>query len=255
MSGMTETARTTFAIDEWADLSASEISFWDRWIGGGGAKWPEDFKRRTDPEAPLTELVVNTLPRLDLAEGQTLRILDIGSGPLSFVGYKYDDHPIDLTIVDPLADRYNELLDQGGVTGVPRPRTGYFESALSDFGEASFDLVWCFNSLDHSIDPLVGLYNLLMLVRPGGGLILGFHPNEADGGNYQGLHQWNLDVDGEDGALLLTRYGKVARLQNLLSQQTVLSCHVPKTKEGHKSRVTIVVRKDAPCNLSEAMLA
>lgn len=47
--------------------------------------------------------MLDLLSELDLDAGSRLRILDIGSGPLSFVGDAHDTYDIDLTVVDPLA--------------------------------------------------------------------------------------------------------------------------------------------------------
>ena len=167
----------------------------------------------------------------------------------------YDTHDIDLTVVDPLADDYNRLLDQTNVTGVPRPVAGYFETATAQFGPDAFDVVWCCNSLDHSIDPVLGLFNLLNVCRTGGGLLLSFHPNEAEGGNYGGLHQWNLDL--VDDRLTLSQKGKSVDLARILEQQNVVS----QRQFGHggaksgKGRVMIKIKKTTECNLSQCLIA
>jgi SAM-dependent methyltransferase len=130
---------------------------------------------------------------------------------------------------------------------------GYFETALAEFGENSFDAVWCFNSLDHSIDPVHGLFNLLSVIKIGGGLVLSFHPNEAEGGKYGGLHQWNLDIDDE--GLFLNQKGKQMRLQGLIGQQKIIRRHAPKNATGvQKERVTYLIKKVANVTLSQALL-
>ena len=239
----------TWDMKSWQDESPAEVGFWDRWITTQGDNWPKDFQRRTDPKAPLTPMAADLVGALDLTPGTPLRILDIGAGPLSYVGYDHPDHQIDLTVVDPLAESYNALLDQAGIKDVPRPQPGYFETALQDFGENSFDLVWCFNSLDHSIDPLLGLYNLLSVCRVGGGLILSFCPNEAEKGKYKGLHQWNLDMQGDQG-VVLTQMGKKVVLQGLIRQQKVVRRIVANPTGVSKDRVTFFIKKIAAVNLS-----
>ncbi|WP_425099548.1 hypothetical protein [Tropicibacter sp. S64] len=247
-------AAVTWDIDNWNLRAPAEVGFWDRWITGRGDKWPGDFRRRTDPDAPLTPLVLDLLPHLDLDRSRPVKMLDIGSGPLSYVGYTHPEYEIDLTVVDPLSQEYNRLLDSVGITGVPRTQPGYFETALADFGPEAFDLVWCFNSLDHSIDPIIGLFNLLSVIRIGGGLIFSFCPNEAEHGKYKGLHQWNLDVTPQDG-LILTQMGRTVRLQGLIDQQRVVLRHVSDRNDKQKARATFMLRKVAHVNLSQAMLA
>jgi SAM-dependent methyltransferase len=237
----------------WNQHTPSEVKFWDQWIMKEGHHWPEDYKRRTDPQAPVTQLMLDLIGELDVDLAAPLQIMDIGSGPLSYVGYVHDKFAIDLTVVDPLADEYNRLLDQANVVDVPRPQPGYFETALATFGENSFDAVWCFNSLDHFIDPVHGLFNLLSVVKIGGGLVLSLHPNEAEQGDYGGLHQWNLDVDGE--GLLLNQKGKQMRLQGLIAQQKVVKRIDYNAKTGvKKERITYLIKKTANVNLSQALL-
>lgn len=246
-------AAPTWDKENWSLRAPSEVEFWDRWITNKGDKWPGDYQRRTDPDAPLTPMALDLLPHLDLDRSQAVKILDIGSGPLSYVGYKHPDYKLNLTVVDPLSDEYNRLLDSVGIEGVPRTRPGFFETALADFGPEAFDLVWCFNSLDHSIDPMVGLFNLLSVVKIGGGLILCFSPNEAELGKYKGLHQWNLDVTPQDG-LVLTQMGRKVRLEGLIRQQKVIHRNVSARNDKQKARAIFLLRKTAHVNLSQAML-
>jgi SAM-dependent methyltransferase len=244
----------TWDRDAWIQSAPSEVVFWDKWILNGGANWPKDYQRRTDPKAPLSPIVLELLAGLDFDPHKQLKVLDIGSGPLSYVGYDHETHGVDLTVVDPLANEYNSLLDSVNIKDVPRPQKGFFETALGDFGENQFDVVWCFNSLDHSIDPLYGLFNLLSVVNVGGGLILSFHPNEAEGGKYKGLHQWNLDIDSD--GLLLSQKGKQTRINGLLAQQKVLKRHgSPEGAGASKGRITYLIKKIANVNLSQALLS
>lgn len=236
----------------WKTRAGEEVRFWDRWVKAGGGQWPEDFEQRADPATPLNESVRDLLDRLEIASDRTAEILDIGSGPLSILGYVCPVRAINLTLVDPLAEAYNRTLDRAGISGVPRPVTGYFETALGQLGANRFDIVWCRNALDHSMDPLLGLYNLIGLCRPGGGLILSFHPDEADGGRYHGLHQWNLRLEGE--RLVLSQKGRVLDLTPLLEMQEMLSIHQADSWQGNKGMVTIKLRKTRDPNLSQAML-
>ena len=157
-----------------------------------------------------------------------------------------------LTLVDPLANQYNALLDQAEVLGVPRPVEGYFETAAETLGHERFDVVWCRNALDHSMDPLLGLYNLLSLCKVGGGVILSFHPNEADGGRYQGLHQWNLRL--QNNRVILAQMQQELDLTPLLEAQEVVQMHQEGQGGAQKGMVTITLKKRVAPNLSQAML-
>ena len=63
-----------------------EVRFWEQWIDSRGGEWPDDFRQRLDPEAEVEEYLplsvgAEALPRL--------RILDVGSGPLTKLGKRY----------------------------------------------------------------------------------------------------------------------------------------------------------------------
>lgn len=241
--------------DAWRARSSQEVNFWENWVKTGGSQWPDGFKRKTNPDAPLIGTAEAFLTELGHDPARVCKVLDIGSGPLSYVGTKSDTYSIDLTIVDPLADDYNRLLDAKGVTGVARPQEGYFETATRQFGTNAFDLVWCFNSLDHSMDPLLGLFNLLSVCRIGGGLILSFHPNEADRGKYQGLHQWNLDY--QEDKIVMSQMGRQMNLMPLLEQQQIVSLTQLEDDiaGGGKGPILLKVKKTTECNLSQCFIA
>jgi hypothetical protein len=87
----------TWDRDAWIQSAPSEVVFWDKWILNSGANWPKDYQRRTDPKAPLSPIVLELLAGLDFDPHKQLKVLDIGSGPLSYVGYDHETHGVDLT--------------------------------------------------------------------------------------------------------------------------------------------------------------
>ena len=87
----------------WLGEIKTEIEFWDRLFYTKGQEGgdPEIFKFRTNPDCPFQ------IP--DDLENQDSKILDVGSGPYSRLGYVYNEKKVDLTLVDPLAFAYKEL--------------------------------------------------------------------------------------------------------------------------------------------------
>lgn len=118
--------------------------------------------------------------------------MDVGAGPLTVVGKLWMGHPVSLTAVDPLAAQYDLLLDAFHLDPPVRTVFGEVESLSKTLPTSSFDLVYMRNALDHSYDPLSGIWEMLRVVRPGGKVILEHFVNEAEAENYVGFHQWNL---------------------------------------------------------------
>ena len=189
-----------------------ELSFWDHWLETRGYNWPEDYDRKTDPDAPIL------IPRRFLpapAHGAArflpgarprISILDVGSGPLSIVGTRLRGVDVELVPVDPLADRYTELLARHGVKAPVPTRRCAAESLADELGEGRFDVVHCQNALDHSADPLAGLVQMTKVVKPGCWIVLKHTLDEGETESYVGLHDWNFNL--EDGRFVIWRPGE-----------------------------------------------
>jgi len=175
-----------------------ERRFWDGYLGTGGLDWPEEYVRRTDP---ATELEPHLEARLAAVTGRVPRVLDVGSGPLTALGRRPGGAPMDLAAVDPLADWYTALYARHGLEPRVRPREGRAEEVAALFGAEQFDLVFCRNALDHGVDPVLGIDQMLTATRPGGSVHLEHAEREGANQHYRGLHQW--DIQEVDGRLLV----------------------------------------------------
>ena len=178
-------------LSAWAQGVGPEIGFWDRWIRTRGDRWPEDWRRRMDPASPLEPAIAREARALG---GARLRLLDVGAGPVTGVGYVLPGVAVALTATDPLAPLYARLLDRHGQR--PPVPTGFAvaEDLRLFLPEESFDLVHCRNALDHSFDPLRGIEEILAMLRPGGRALLRHIRNEAENERYTGFHRWNFDL-------------------------------------------------------------
>jgi hypothetical protein len=111
-----------------------EIDFWTRWFTTKGLHWPDDYRRRLDPDSQLDEpLIIERLAGL----GEEVAILDVGAGPLTILGKRYPGKSLRITPVDPLAREYDRLLAEFGV--VPPIRTDFCpgERRWSPFGRVA----------------------------------------------------------------------------------------------------------------------
>ena len=81
------------------------------------------------------------------------------------------------------------------------------EALDSQYPENSFDMVHMSNSLDHSFDVIMGIYQLLYICKIGGKVILRHAENEAENEGYQGFHQWNLSLKNPENSFIVWREG------------------------------------------------
>lgn len=130
------------------------------------------------------------------------RILNVGSGPLAPAPLRCDDEEVPVASADGLARFYMQLYDILGHRPPFVPVQCPAESLHRCFPRNHFDVVHIRNALDHAGDPLLGIQQMLEVLRPGGWLLLRHARNEGVPGQFQlGLHQWAFDVvEGGDGA-------------------------------------------------------
>ena len=183
----------------------SEVDYWRLWFETKGLQWPEDYSERLDPKHPLQDWIV---PYADRCEGDTVEILDVGAGPLTKLGKVHPTKRLAITPTDQLADDYNRIIAEFGVTAPIRTEPCDAEKLSQAFGNRTFDIVHAENSIDHAQDALAALDEMLKVTRPGGFLLLRHAEHEGRNNNYSGLHQW--DFLCEDGRFIVAgpgRYG------------------------------------------------
>lgn len=179
----------------WELESEEEINFWNHWLWARGAEWPEEFQRRCDPKAMLHPSIAAMLKH---PPGAVIHILDVGAGPLTYLGKHWDGWTLQITAVDPLAEAYDELLQKHKVQPLVRTRKGYAERLTELFPVDTFDLVHARNCIDHSYDPMLAIRQMVAVAKPGGLVYMHHAVNEAEQQKHEGFHQWNLYDAGGD---------------------------------------------------------
>jgi len=182
----------------WRSGLDSELRFWDRYLGSGGLHWKDDFQRRLDPAFPLQPRPARTLSG---HSAQVVDILDVGAGPLTYLGKTLPGHELRITAVDPLAEGYTALMEKHKVQAPVRTQFARGEELDVKFAADSFDLVFARNCIDHSENPMTAITQMLRVTRPGGSVQLEHWPNEGEQEKYRGLHQWNFDC--QDGRFII----------------------------------------------------
>jgi SAM-dependent methyltransferase len=170
---------------------SQELQYWNNWLCNHGGIDATGYQKRIDPTLALSDYHGEIVDRL---RRDTVRILDVGAGPLTVVGKCWKDCHIDLVAVDPLADEYDILLEQNHLVPPVRTKKCLGENLSTEFGHETFDLVTAINSIDHSEDPVRIVDEMYRVCKLGGFLVLSHVENEAKKEGYRGLHQWNLSL-------------------------------------------------------------
>jgi SAM-dependent methyltransferase len=197
-----------------------EVGYWDHWLTTRGGKWSEDYEHRFDPLSEVEDPALREL--LAAMPERRVSILDVGAGPISSVGGLFRGTALTVVAVDPLADEYNRLLDRAGL--VPPVRTERVEGELlaERFDSDSFDIAYSRNALDHAVDPVLIVEEMLAVVRPGGHVLLRHGRNEAVSEAYVQLHQWNFDE--RDGQFIVWREGHETNVSEMLAGRAEVTC-------------------------------
>ncbi len=189
----------------WEGGVPSEVEFWDKYLEArGGTEWAGDFDRRLDPNLPLQPRPAALLPKQ--AE---IRILDVGAGPLTYLGKLHEGRPLHITAVDPLASDYAKVLARHGIEPLVRTQAGAAEELTSKFPPDSFDFVFARNCIDHSYDPFAAINEMIAVVKQGRYVLLEHRVNEGATEHYAGLHQWDFSVAANGDFVIASRGAQV----------------------------------------------
>lgn len=211
---------------ELADRVASltqEIAFWREWFEGKGLDWPDDYRRRFNPDLELQPELAALLPMIPKVE---IDLLDVGAGPITRLGKKSPGRVINLVATDLLARQYDSLLSELKIE--PLLRTVYADAEhLSDrFGQSMFDIVHAQNTVDHMEHPLAAIGEMVLVTRPGGFVYLRHEENEGTRTGFYTLHQWDFYLDDETGDFMLRHaLGKTYNISRLLRRYGKSKCY------------------------------
>lgn len=145
---------------------------------------------------------------------QAVRILDVNSGPLPALGNVSPQREVELVLTDSLAHAFREAA--GGEAG---PLQLCPEDALAAFGAGSFDLVYSFNGIAFTEDPVAVYRQLLACLKPWGRVIT-FHETTPDPDRIE--REWYRFFHGLRGdRVILIQRGYRLDLQDALPEATV----------------------------------
>ena len=219
----------------WNSGLQSEVDFWDDYIRTQGSDWPETFALSLDPDSELHARAVDLLPSYD-----EINVLDVGAGPMTYLGKTVPGKRLNITAIDPLADKYDLLLAKYDVVPPVRTQVLAGEKLSSRFEPQTFDLVFARNCIDHSYAPEKAIVEMVKVLKPGCYALLEHIPNEAENENWAGLHQWNFS-SSEAGDFLIGSRAKVLNFTEKYSDICSVSCEV--LEENGSSWLITRIRK------------
>lgn len=205
---------------DWSAGVPEELRFWEMALSEQGRKWnAEEFRRRTDPRSEFQPELRTLIPA---RPGATIRVLDVGAGPLTTLGSHWEGRDLHITALDPLAAEYAALLARLALRPPVATTFGEGEKLTEQFPADHFDLAYSCNALDHSRDPVAAIRQMLAVVKPGHHVYLWHFANEGLCECYTGMHQWNFDARGGE---FLIGDGRITRsLGQELAGRAELSC-------------------------------
>jgi SAM-dependent methyltransferase len=166
-------------LERWAGLQKDEIDFWDHVLS----------TTRLNPGKPLQSYIVELI---DAPARSRVEILDVGAGPLTYLGFRWPERDVRITALDANAAEYDRLLEKYGIEPPCRTKLGYAEDLASVVPMSFFDLVHARNCIDHSKDPVEAIKEMVQAAKPGGCVFLNHIVNEGRKNRYSGPHQWNF---------------------------------------------------------------
>ena len=191
--------RAGFLKGDWKEALPEELLFWDNALTDPRQNWKvEEYQERTNPNFELQEELRQLIPA---PPGAVVRLLDVGAGPLTKLGKRWPGRELQITAVDPLAERYQEIFKRIALTPLVPVSVAHGEKLRELFPTNHFDLAYASNSLDHSYDPLVVISQMLEVVKPSHYVYLWHFANVGVRERYAGLHQWNFDIRGGEVTL------------------------------------------------------
>jgi len=205
---------------KWRAGVRSELEFWDDYIRVKGLGWSDNYPDRLDPNLPLQ-------PRLEalLPPEKEVHILDVGAGPLTWLGKISRGRALKITAIDPLADEYDKILHKYGVQPIARTRSLAGEDLTRRFTVNTFDLCCARNSIDHAYNPERVILRMIDVVKKGRYVLLEHNVNEAEKAKYTGLHQWNFDLSGDKDFLIRSK-SHVTNMTQKYADRCAISCEL-----------------------------
>lgn len=188
----TENDIPTVNADRWKSATQEELVFWRNTIENPDSKHYHNFKKRCEPNKPLNDFVEKYC-----STRTNNIILDVGSGPISIVGTTHKLIDFEVIAIDPLANEYHKILLDNKVYQATTPISLAGEDISQMFQNNYFDIAYARNSIDHSLNPVKIVSNMINVVKPDGFIVM-THIHKQAPPCCNGLHNWSFTKKLDD---------------------------------------------------------
>jgi SAM-dependent methyltransferase len=219
-----------------------EVSFFDselggknEWLGSPTLFSPQTLRQisRTNCREYYPAWATRQLLNGSQARPRPLKILDIGSGPISVLRWGAIQGEISITGVDPLLNMYALVLARHGLDTLPKIRcdreiVGFGEDLDELLPDDKFDMVYSQNALDHTQQPMRVIEQISRHLAPHGIAVIQVATREGTRRKWDQLHK--TDIFLKDSVLMFAHQHTSER--PLLSPESGLSlklveCYTP----------------------------
>ena len=166
-------------MNTWEEGKKAEIDFWREWFKRKGAKYQESRR-------------LSGLFDFMIGDKKEVKIANLGAGAINMIGDRRRDVKVTVIASDILADEYRKVREELNIKS-PLPIEKQDMTRLS-YEASEFDIVYCTNALDHSINPHAAISEMARVCKFGGWIYLQHHAHEGRRLGYHGMHKWNIDI-------------------------------------------------------------
>jgi SAM-dependent methyltransferase len=224
------------------DFSSEKLFYGIILDGDGDPKWLETILDRKGRMEVFPEILLQLVKEERLKKGGKLKVLDLGSGPLSWLAYGQDEGLIDVVAIDPLADHYRKKIKENKIEYPILPNKGTGEKLLEVVGKEEFDICFSSNAIDHADSPRRCVEGMAAACKRGGLVYLQGNIREGTRTGWVGLHRHDIALEGKE-LVDYEKNGKMSKVTAELGLELVLEKTYNRAEFSNHPYYVVVYRR------------
>lgn len=206
----------------------AEITFWEGYLPNN----MRELLNRENLEKVVPKYLVKYINDNIENNGDRLKILEVGSGPVSHLALIADKNMCDVIAVDPLAEYYQEIMNKINLSWPIKPIKGESEKLDCLFEKNYFDIIYTSNAIDHVVNPKKSLEKMVKVLKKGGIIMVEGYINEGSIECWRGLHKYDMFL--QDRSLYCRKKnGRVFDMKNGLRLECIKDQVMKSRERGH----------------------